>query len=284
MMLSASGLSLTGGHARPAINKRARVVTFRRVLKPDGAWLAMVLWEHDGQKDGLLVRTKSGETRRLTNDWLREDALVWAPDASRLLFAVPTGSVSETWSIRPDGSGRELEAPRAGAEPGVPAWMSPNARTLYVYVGKDLRLRTVDLGLPKERGVPLALPTPESGRQVGLSEGSREGDWLAGYPWDVPVGDVRPLLLFDMRNKRYEALVEPESYRPAVFLPDSRRVLLYGAGRFEILDRVTRRLTPGGSISPGTIDIGFSADGSSLFSLSAAEESDVWMLAYGMTR
>ncbi len=33
MMLSARDLSPTGGHTRPARNKRARVVTFRRVLK-----------------------------------------------------------------------------------------------------------------------------------------------------------------------------------------------------------------------------------------------------------
>ncbi len=253
-------------------------------VAPNGEWLGMILFEHDGQKDILLVRTESGETRRLTNDWLNEDNLVWAPDASRLFFAVPMGGVSETWSIRPDGSGRELEVPRAGAESVVPAWMSPDARTLYVSVGKDLRLHTVDLGLPKERRVPVAVPTPETGGQFEPSAGSRDGNWLIGYPTNVPGGVLRPLLLFDVRNKRYETLVDLEWNWPCVFLPDSRRILLSKPVQIEILDRVTHTLTPAGSISPGTMDIGFSADGRSLFTTRAANQSDIWMLDYGKTR
>ncbi len=253
-------------------------------VSPDARWLAVVLFEHDGGQDLLLVRADTGETRRMTNDSLREDYFVWAPDSSRLYFAVARGGVSETWSIHSDGSGRELVVPRVGDEGVKPAWASPDGRTLYVRVGTAERLHTVDLGLPLERRSPVPLPRPESGGEFDVASGSPDGQWLVGYPTRVSSGVRRPLLLYDVRRRTYETLAELEANRPCAFLPDSRRILLHRLGRLEILDRVTRKMTPAGDVSSHTGEIGVSADGRSLFTMSGSWDGDIWMLDYGKER
>lgn len=94
----------------------------------------------------------------------------------------------------------------------------------------------------------------------------------------------RPLLLRDVTKRTYETLVELESSRPCAFLPDSQRILLHQRGRLEVLDRVTRKMTPAGAVSPRTWDVGIPADGRSLFTLRADRDGDIWMLDHGKER
>ena len=253
-------------------------------VSADGEWLSMLLWEADGQRDILLVRVLTGETRRLTNDGLREDFFVWSGDGSRLYFGFYGGS-GETWGIRQDGSGREVVVPRAGEDPVVPEGASPDGRFLYVAVGTDYRFHAVDLSLPVARRRPVPLPMPPTGRHFRPVARSPDGRWLAGYPIAVPAGERRPLLLFDVEKQVYEALLDLESDSPCSFLPDGRRILVYRqTGRLEILDRVTRRPAPAGSLPGNVINAELSADGRSLFTLTAIRDSDVWMLDFGGTR
>ncbi|MFN7989955.1 MAG: protein kinase [Thermoanaerobaculia bacterium] len=252
-------------------------------ISPDGEWLALLLWDADGQRDIFLVQALTGETRRLTNDGLREDFFVWSSDGSRLYFGFFGGS-GETWGIRPDGSGREVVVPPAGEEPVVPEGASPDGRFLYVAVGKDYRFHLVDLNLAVGQRRPEPLPSPRNGRHFHPVTRSSDGRWLAGYPI-VPAGERRPLLLFDAEKRSYESLLEVESDSPCSFLPDGRRILLYQrSGQLEILDRVTRKRAAAGSLPGEMVSFVLSADGRSLFTRSAIRESDAWMLDFGSKR
>ena len=130
----------------------------------------------------------------------------------------------------------------------------------------------------------MPLPRPESGGEFDVASGSPDGQWLVGYPTRVSSGVRRPLLLYDVRRRTYETLAELEANRPCAFLPDSRRILLHRLGRLEILDRVTRKMTPAGDVSSHTGEIGVSADGRSLFTMSGSWDGDIWMLDYGKER
>lgn len=80
------------------------------VPSPDGAWLATILYERDIQ-DIVLVRTRTGETRRLTNDALREDFCAWAPDGSKLYFCVNLGRRARFGASGPTGAGESASSP-----------------------------------------------------------------------------------------------------------------------------------------------------------------------------
>ncbi len=76
-------------------------------FSPDGEWLATLLVDSE-RKDIVLIRVRTGETRRLTDDLPPKDQVVWARDGSRLYFGVAPEGTGEVWSIRPDGSGRSF--------------------------------------------------------------------------------------------------------------------------------------------------------------------------------
>ncbi len=92
-----------------------------------------MLLEDGGQQDTLLVRVRTGETRRLTDDPLREDFLEWAPDRSQLYFTVAPEEQNELRSIRPDGSEREREVAPENGRDITGALASPDGRWVAGY-------------------------------------------------------------------------------------------------------------------------------------------------------
>ena len=253
-------------------------------LSPDGQWLATVFLERGGRKDIVLLRVGTGETRRLTDDPLPKDLLRWAPNGSKLYFCVAPEGLNEVWSIRPDGSGRQFElgAPKQG---GVsPSVISPDGRTLYVDVGKEVRPHRVDLMVPPERRSVVPMPRLPDGRHFDTQELSPDGRWLVGGSRS-PAGDLvrDPLYLFDVERETYAALPSMPGASVLGWLPDSRRLLLAVGGELRIVDRVTRNVSPAGSPGTGrfTAVPRLTRDGRSIYGFRQRNEGDIWMLDFG---
>ncbi len=249
-------------------------------VSPDGEWLAAVLLE-PGRKDILLVRSRTGETRRLTDDPLPKDSLLWAPDGTRIYFSVAFDGRSEVWSIRPDGSGRECVFAPPGRDDVVPLHVSPDGRTLSVGLGTTLRLHTVDLGVPiaLRRAVPLASAPAEG--ELAWCEWSRDGRWLVGVP-DSPTQEPGPSAwLLDLETKTLKALPGLTSVEYVAWLPDSRRLLVARMRQLEVFDRATRKTSPAGPLETDVRRIRLSPDGRSLFTMSWIGRGQIWMLDYG---
>jgi len=252
-----------------------------QAVSPDGEWLATLLIEDDGRQDILLARVRTGETRRVTDDPLREDLFEWAPDGSKLYFAVAPEGTVEVWSIRPDGSGREREVASEGKQDVTGPVASPDGRSLLVHVGKELGPHMVDLGVPLAQRKLVPLPPLPTGKRFAASQWSPDGRWIAGYSSSPADGRRPPLYLFDTEKRTFEELVDLKSTTWCAWLPDSRRLLLMGGEKLEVLDRVTHALTPAGSLGADVRRVRLSPDGRSLFGMRWAVESDIWMLDYG---
>jgi TolB protein len=253
-----------------------------QAVSPDGEWLATLLFEDEGRQDILLIRVRTGETRRLTDDALREDSLEWAPDGSKLYFSAAPGGAGEVWSIRPDGSGREREVASEGLVRITAPLASPDGRTLLVEVGPDIQPHLVDLGVPLAQRKLVPLPPLPTGKIFEAWAWSPDGRWIAGYSYSPVDGRRPPLYLFDTQRRTFEELADLKS-TPLWpdWLPDSRRLLVRRGEKVEVLDRVTRTLKPAGSLRPDVQRVLLSRDGRSLFGTRWVVESDVWMLDYG---
>ena len=256
----------------------------RGSASPDGEWLATIVWDAVYRQDLVLVGVRTGETRRLTDDPLREDQVEWAPDGSKLYFVVAPSGRSEVWSIRPDGSGRERVASAGADEDVVTVLASPDGRSLYVEVGEEHRPHWADLGVPYAERRLEALPPLGTGRAFAAAGWSPDGRWLAGQAFSRE-GGLRPgLVVYDREARRYEELADLKTLRGCAWLPDSRRILLWQGGKLELLDRESRSITPVGSLGDDVTRVALSRDGRSLFALRWNRQYDIWMLDYGPSR
>ncbi len=253
-------------------------------LSQNGEWLLTVFLERGGRKDIVLVRVQTGETRRLTDDAPAKDFPRWAPDGSRIYFGIAPDGLNEVWSIRPDGSGRQCEL-RAAKEGGAfPSVVSPDGRTLYVDVGKEVRPHTVDLSAPPEERRLTPLPLLKDGNLFDTWWASPDGRRILGKsrtPDGRTVSEVHFAL--DVATGTYESIPTPPKGRLLGWLPDSRRILLARDGKLEVLDRLTGKVTPAGSTAPDGLFSSFclSPDGRSVYWTTANSEGDIWMLDYG---
>ena len=139
------------------------------------------------------------------------------------------------------------------------ALASSDGRSLYVEVGKEFRPHLVDLGVPLAERRPVPLPALPTGQQFAASDWSPDGRWIVGQSYSLADGSRPPLYLFDPEKKTYQELVDLKATRWCAWLPDSRRILLYKAGKLDVLDRVTRAVTPAGSLGDWNFRVALSA-------------------------
>ncbi|MFA6954655.1 MAG: protein kinase [Thermoanaerobaculia bacterium] len=260
-------------------------------LSPDGEWLATVVFE-EGTQDILLVRTSTSEKFRLTRDNLREDCFVWAPDSSKLYFSTAPKDRTEVWSIRTDGSGRQLEAAAAGVEDLLVAGASQDGRWLYVAVGAHRIPHAVDLSLPASERRPVALPALEASSSFSFSNAlefwtnpvSPDGHWLLGFRAEKPGETEMELCLYDIEGKTYQRVARLGGRFGCAWMADSRRILLWKGSELKMLDSATGKVVPLGSIEKGLGNIALSRDGRYLYAEKWKHESDIWMLDYGASQ
>jgi serine/threonine protein kinase/Tol biopolymer transport system component len=258
-------------------------------LSPDGEWLATWMLEATyGRSDIVLIRTSTGETRRLTNDDALEDQFFWAPDGSTLYFVVQSETKNnEVWSIHPDGSGRELVASSPTGNV-FPQGISADGRELYVLVvkGRKGEFGGLDLTVPAAQR-KLKLPHQIS-RTVSFfpAATSPDGRWIVGGTFDDSNAHFVWGVLHDVAGKTYRPFADLESISDGypVWLPDSRRIVFTkGSGKPGILelcmfDRETGAVTSIGSIKAGWLAV--SADGRWVYAnkVMTEESGNIWML------
>lgn len=271
-------------------------VHYLQGASPDGEWLATWIEETlDGQRDIVLVRTATGETKRLTNDAIFEDELAWAPDGSKIYFDANPAGKYEVWSIHPDGSGRERVANSSSGALTAPL-PSPDGRELLLWLQTPAKANhpcKVDLTVPIAQRRLTPLPPVGETRIFFYYAWSPDGRWIVGVPIsaDAPWKQDPVVVVFDVAEKTYRKLADLKSVAGAAWLPDSRRIVIWtdaptpGKREISVLDRETGAIRSLGSVKYHSFNPNvtvLSRDGRSLFvneSLTETE-SNIWMLDY----
>ncbi len=264
-------------------------------LSPDGEWLATWMQETMfGRSDAVLIRTSTGETRRLADDDATEVSFFWAPDGSKLTFTVLSETKNdEVWSIRPDGSGRELVA-SSNTGNVWPQGMSPDGRELYVVVrnGRKREFGVLDLTVPAAQR-RLKLPHQVSSTVSFCPNAtSPDGRWMVGATFDDSEGRFVWGVLHDVAGKTYRTIANLKAIgeRDPVWLPDSRRLVFSkstdspGILELCLFDRETGAVTSLGSIKAEWLAV--SADGRWVYAnkVMTEESGNIWMLDYRDTK
>jgi eukaryotic-like serine/threonine-protein kinase len=251
---------------------------------PDGEWIATILIDtsNEFKLDIVLVRAATGETRRLTNDSARKEAMAWAPDGSRLYFCVAAEGKSELWSIRPDGSGRERVLGATPVGEILNDLASPDGRSLYVEAGKTHQPYFVDVSVPFAQRRPIPLPLLPDKRSFAARRWSPDGRWILGAARKADGTTDDALLLFDVEKKTYRTIGDVKD-SDCFWLPDSRRILLLSgvSGELKILDRESGLMKQAGSVGREAGNVVLSRDGRWLVGNGGEGQCDIWMLDYG---
>lgn len=250
------------------------------------AWIAAALYDEDRQ-DIAVVRTATGEVRALTADAYRSEVTGVSRDGTKIYFSAAVDGKREMWSIRPDGSGRELIARGAAGEDMHSGQPSPDGRFLYVLMGKALRPHVVDISVPFEKRKPVALPPLPDGRSFAWRLGdpsaavSPDGRYLVGYPLGSSGRPEPAIEVLDLMTKTYKKIAGRPAVEGINWLPDSTRLLLYRGGELSVLDCRTGKITSAGKLDEQVPWVVLSQDGHTLFAQSFRYDADIWMLDYG---
>jgi Tol biopolymer transport system component len=115
---------------------------------------------------------------------------------------------------------------------------------------------------------------------------SRDGRWILGIAREDLTGTERDAYLFDVEHKSYRKFTKLSRSTQAMWLPDSRRILLLRLdnGGLSVLDRATGAIVETGSIGQPLVAAALSGDGRSLISWKEDYEGDIWMLDYGASK
>jgi serine/threonine protein kinase/Tol biopolymer transport system component len=258
---------------------------------PDGAWIATIAFEKS-IKYVVLIRASDGAIRKIENDASNYEPFAWAPDGSKLYFNEFRADGARIWAIRPDGSGRESVevGPLTGRVHGRA--LSGDGRTLYVAADREAGTQFVDLSVaPAERKL-VPLPRLPDGAEFNFDSRcgvSPDGRWLLGHSMRDAARSARDVYVHDIARRSYVRVAWLPANAIALWLPDSRRILLVVDGRTSVLDRETGAIVPTGRLDedPTASRMGTAAlsrDGRSLFTWRSEPQSDIWMLDYGAAK
>jgi len=246
-------------------------------LSSKAAWLACTA--RSGHEDIVLMRADGSETRRLTDDAVKDRIPVWSPDDRSVAFMSTRSGRWQLWSIAADGSGlRQLT--EFTADVTWAAW-SPDGRRIatsgmshppFGLLFFDSTKLASDTGTER-------LPTSPF---VGLDTWSSDGRLLAGGASD-PGGQPIAIVIWDAiaktRVRQIDVPMMRTSSQDVSFVSGTHDLVTQTADGVTLVNADTgqwRVILK----TPPPIETRMSGDGRTLLVERATLESDLWLMEF----
>jgi Tol biopolymer transport system component len=242
----------------------------------DASWLACT--SRTGQEDIVLLRADGSETRRLTDDEVKDRIPVWSPDDKTIVFLSRRSGEWNLWSIGVDGAGLHQVTTNA---PGV-AWgaFSPDSRRIAfpAYSRTSFGFRFADAA----QTAAATLPVTPAATRMNVDSWSSDGTLLAGTQGDGTGNPLR-LIVWDLSGHRLHLQInlplQRSSSLGAAFVPGTHDVLVNTTEGVTLVNgdtgtwRVIQRMAP-------PIETRISGDGRTLLIERPGIEEDLWLMEF----
>lgn len=240
------------------------------------AWLACS--SRTGQEDIVLMRADGSETRRLTDDAVKDRIPVWSPDDKAVAFMSTRTGRWELWAVNADGSGlRQLTDLRTDVVWG--AWSPDGKRMVFsassskpygLWFFDPLRTATNDAAHFVPNDVPLLVDTWSSDGM--LIAGTRSG--ASGLPEAIAVWDAEGRLLRQIAMP----LINTSTIN-ATFVAGTHDLVANTAQGIALVDADSGQWHVIRKISP-PLSSRVSGDGRTLYVERPSIEGDLWLMQF----
>src|SRR3954470_11548593 len=243
----------------------------------DAAWLACT--SRTGQEDIVLMRPDGSETRRLTDDAVKDRLPTWSPDNRRLAFMSTRSGRWDLWQMSVDGSGLRQITQTAG-DVSWAVW-SPDGRQIATAAAivAPYSIRFFDPAqASSEKGIA-AIPIDHRG---DVSSWSSDGRLLAGTAADQG-GQPIALEIWDPAAKQLVRRIDlPLAVSSSVevsFLAGTHQLVAASPDGVLLVDadsgaaRVILKMRP-------PVEMRMSGDGRTLMIERPQIEADLWLMTF----
>jgi Tol biopolymer transport system component len=241
----------------------------------DGEWLACT--SRTGHEDIVLMRSDGSETRRLTDDSLKDRIPRWSPDDRTLAFMSLRTGRWELWAIAADGSGlRQLTDFRTSL--GWGTW-SPDGQRIAIpsMQAAPHGVWFIDASRTSTRETAAFVQTD---RIITVDSWSSDGNLLAGAETDA-AGNPAAVLVWEVRTQRLLKSLELPLIRSSAldlsFIPGTHDLVANTPGGVVILNADTGRSRQIRKAS-APFETRMSANGRRLLIEQPGREADLWMM------
>jgi Tol biopolymer transport system component len=159
----------------------------------DGSWLACTT--RSGQEDIVLMRADGSETRRLTDDPVKDRIPIWSPDDKALAFMSTRSGHWDLWTIGADGSGLKQLTSLPNGDLTWAVWSPDGRRIATTSTGfAPFVIRVLDPARPAAQSEVETIPAVErdevntwssDGRLLAGSASGAGGEPTAVIVWDA---------------------------------------------------------------------------------------------------
>jgi len=240
-------------------------------------WLACT--SRSGQEDLVLMRADGSETRRLTDDPVKDRIATWSPDDRTLLFMSTRSGQWELWQIGADGSGLR-QSTQLEDSVGWAPW-SPDGRrfALSSTSFKPFRIRIADASrLARNDNVETI---PADGR-YSVDSWSSDGRLLSGSVVGED-GAAKALLVWDVASKTLARTIplplQRSSSSDSSFVAGTHLLVTQVGDGVVVVDADTGASRVILKVPPG-IETRMSGDGRTLLVERLRVESDLWLMEF----
>jgi Tol biopolymer transport system component len=247
----------------------------------DAAWVACT--SRTGQEDIVLMRADGSETRRLTDDPVKDRIPSWSPDDRKLAFMSTRSGQWQLWQVGADGSGlRQITSVKSDVTWGV--W-SPDGRRIAV-AASSFPPYGVTFFDPAQAASVTGVGFIAADGPVDVNTWSSDGRLLAGTATDA-AGQPIAMMIWDVAAKRVVRRID---------LPLARTTsqeTSFVAGTHDVVTQTTAGVTlvnadTGASrlilkISP-PLATQMSGDGRTLLVERPTIEADLWLMEFRSDR
>ena len=260
----------------PVVRSTIRTATFGWCgPSPDGAWLACTA--RTGHEDLVLLRADGGESRRLTDDAIKDRIATWSPDGKTLAFMSMRSGGWELWAIEADGSAlRQLTNFRQRLSWG--AWSPDRARLATAVL---MKTGVTVAFLDSTRITPFdGAAGQELGDSVSVDDWSTDGTLLAGSS-ATEGGDPTAVVVWDAKTRTvrnsYPMRLVRSSSMDVSFVPGTHQILVNRFDGLALVDADTGRVRPLLPAAP-PFSHRISRDGRTILVERPGVESDLWLM------